>query len=159
MIVKRYFYHIHSLRKSKILFNKFINLVCSELFEQTASKLFIPVGYKMIAKLWTQKRPGAQGTRECHSPGQCQDLEGSPNLGKTKYFMVWSVALFSCLQLQVIPPQNLPQYFLVSELSEVLESFFTTDYTLNKNKKTRDDSLSLIWSKSKKAGIYLASLT
>lgn len=144
MIVKRYFYHIHSLQKSKILFNKFINLVRSELFEQTASKLLFQLDTRMIAKLWTQKRPGAQGTRECHSPGQCWDLEGSPNLGKTKYFMVWSVALFSCLQLQVILPQNLPKYFLMSELSEVLEPFFTTDYTLNKNKKTRDDSLSLI---------------
>lgn len=85
-------------------------------------------------------------------------LEGSPKLGMIKYFMVWSIAFFIYLQLQMVHPQNLPTYFLVFELSRVLEPFFTTGYTLNKNKKTRDNSLSLIWSKTRKAWIYLASL-
>lgn len=44
----------------------------------------------MIDKPWTQRDLGVQGTRECHSPGQYWDLEGFPNLGNAKYFMVWS---------------------------------------------------------------------
>lgn len=124
-------------------------------------KIIFSAGYnKKIAKPQTD-RLRDQGTGECHSTGQCWDLEGSSDWNRTKYLTVWSTAFSSCLLLQVVPPRNLPTYFLVSELSGAWSSWavlYHWLYSDQKQENRRDNSLSLMGVRPRKLGEILPHL-